>query len=255
VRVRAVRVILPASPGGAHIPGKFTGLGFCLLSWLIKGSGLLFFEPDRNRRSLTASPPLSLITCRKSENMQTSQSTLLLEYFPKKPVNSPDSPVFRILQDSMAKMQDSMASSVVRGRSYSYAGKIVLLRRQDSMGQYGRLVFVITGRGGFTENSTPRWPIRPFSRICRRYTTGRERGSEMRFTPGVGLRWVMKVGEVPGFSRGGVGFGKLLRMRVVPVYCHGPGEETHHPSRESFQRSRNSRTQSLNRFGSWYIRP
>jgi len=34
-------------------------------------------------------------------------------------------------------MQDSMASSVVRVRPFSYVGEMVPLRRQDSMGQYG----------------------------------------------------------------------------------------------------------------------
>ena len=87
----------------------------------------------------------------------------------------------------MTKMQDSMASSVVRGRPFSHAGEIVTLRRQDSMGQYGRLVFVIKGGSRFTENSAPRWPLRPFSRICRQCTTGRERGREMRFCQGGSL--------------------------------------------------------------------
>jgi hypothetical protein len=31
----------------------------------------------------------------------------LLEYYPKEPVKCPDSPFFRILQDSMSEMQDS----------------------------------------------------------------------------------------------------------------------------------------------------
>jgi hypothetical protein len=34
-------------------------------------------------------------------------------------------------------MQDSMASSVVRVRTFSYVGETVPLRRQDSMEQYG----------------------------------------------------------------------------------------------------------------------
>jgi hypothetical protein len=99
--------------------------------------------------------------------MHPYPGTPLLEYFPKKPVKCPDPPFFRILQDSMAKIQDSMASSGVRDRSFSYAGETVPLRRQDSMGQYGRLVFAIAGWSRFTENSALRRPIGSFSRICR----------------------------------------------------------------------------------------
>jgi len=116
--------------------------------------------------------------------MHPSTGTPLLEYFPKKPSKCTDSPVFRILQDSMAKMQDSRASSGVRPRSFSYAGETVPSRRQDSMGQYGRLIFVITGRSRFTENSASRRSIRPFSRICRRCTVEWERVREMRYCQG-----------------------------------------------------------------------
>ena len=106
-----------------------------------------------------------------------SRAPPLLEYFPKKPANYPDSPGFRILQDSMA-------SSGVRPRSFSYAGETVPLRRQDSMGQYGRLIFEIMDGSRFTENSASRWPIRPFSRICRQCMTEQGRGREMRFCQG-----------------------------------------------------------------------
>ena len=116
-----------------------------------------------------------------SGNMHPYPGTALLEYFPKEPVKCPDPLVFRILQDSMAKMQDSMASYVVRGRPFSYAGETVPPRRQDSMGQYGRLIFGITGRSRFTENSALRGPTRPFPQICRQCTTERERVREMKF--------------------------------------------------------------------------
>jgi hypothetical protein len=116
--------------------------------------------------------------------MPTSPGTPLLEYFPKELANCPDSLVFRILQDSMAKMQDSMALPGVRGRSFSHAGETVHFCRQDSMGQYGRLIFGITGRSRFTENSPPEADTAIFPDLLSVHD-GAGTGREMWFCQGV----------------------------------------------------------------------
>ena len=74
----------------------------------------------------------------------------------KEPVQGPDSPVFRILQDSKAKMQDSKRF---------FVGFFMILRRKipdslwESIGEYGWSVIPAIGWNTFSENSAHQRPI------------------------------------------------------------------------------------------------